>query len=311
MEKFDIKYNNATGIILFNSKINYYNDYQISIIDINTNLCVFLVSIYLPAHSTAEFKIPNWYLNAKYNSGFEINNIKNNNIIETDSIILKEINNKFSFYTNKKEPAFEEWKSFMYEDFFENFSITESDVVYDLGSNWGTYTMYANIFNPEQIYAFEPTPENYKYLCKTFNNNKNIRIYNKAISDKNKIETFCLYPNSTSNTLVPVNDDYRLDVKSKIDVECINLLDFIIEYNLLHPTVIKCDIEGSEYMFINSVSDSFFNTVRAIILEFHRNDNKQVYSLIEKLLNLKYTIKILNDVDDISTNTHGTILAIK
>ena len=35
-------------------------------------------------------------------------------------------------------------------------SITDQDVVYDLGANYGTFSMWAR--NAKQVYSFEPTP---------------------------------------------------------------------------------------------------------------------------------------------------------
>jgi hypothetical protein len=81
------------------------------------------------------------------------------------------------------------------------------------------------------------------------------------------------------------------------EIDSINLEKYIIENNLKKPTLIKCDIEGAEYKFINSVSDSFFNTVRIFILEFHfldANHKYEMYKILERFLSIGYTIRLSN-----------------
>ena len=55
---------------------------------------------------------------------------------------------------------------------------------YDFGSNYGVYSYIMKNFCDE-IYAFEPNLEAFKYLEKWTKKFDNIQIYNKAVSDKN------------------------------------------------------------------------------------------------------------------------------
>ena len=83
----------------------------------------------------------------------------------------------------------------------EYITLSESDVVYDLGANYGIYTMWALSQNVKHVYAIEPTPNNVKYMQKTFEWDNNVDIIQKAISDKTKTETFYTWHNSVCNSI--------------------------------------------------------------------------------------------------------------
>lgn len=68
-----------------------------------------------------------------------------------------------------------------------------------------------------------------------------------------------------------------------ITYDCVE--KYIIENNLKKPTLIKYDIEVAEYKSINSVIDSFFNTVQIFILEFHFLDVNHKHELYKIFIN--------------------------
>ena len=84
----------------------------------------------------------------------------------------------------------------------------------------------------------------------------------------------------------------------------------IKDNNALLPTIIKCDIEGAEYDFIESLSDEFFDTIRVFIVEYHYNDsNDKVWPLIKRFLNLGYTIRLVDK--NVLEGNMGTFIAEK
>jgi FkbM family methyltransferase len=169
--------------------------------------------------------------------------------------------------------------------------------------------MLANTFNVKQIYAFEPTPDVFDCLTRTFENNKKISIFDKAISSEDKVSSFYVHTSSVSNGLF-IGYLNRLNTElNTIDVECVNLENFILNNSLLPPTIIKCDIEGSEYDFIKSLSDSFFISIRLFIVEFHQNTHSQLFEIISKLLNQGFSIEMC--VGSNTTMDTGTIIAKK
>lgn len=251
-------------------------------IDLNTNLPCAAWWAGIPAYGYVEFNLPNEYLSNL--CGVEINAYCEKILVSSSKHQWKKLDNRFKFVAPKTELSFGSWHSLVYEDEYES-KFNNNDVVYDLGANFGVYTMWANHHNVKQIYAFEPTPKNISCLKETFEFDSKVNIFSKAIGGENKKITFYLTDYSVGNSAYATEG-------IPLEVDCINLEHFIQENNLEKPTIIKCDIEGSEYEFIHSLSDKFFETVHTFIVEFHNNYNKEVWSIVEKLLNLGYNIKM-------------------
>ena len=112
----------------------------------------------------------------------------------------------------------------------------------------------------------------------------NVEIIEKAISNSTQPKTFYTFFHSVSNSLHYKNGN-------PIEVECINLEQYIKNNNLPSPTFIKCDIEGSEYEFINSVSDGFLSQLRGMFLEYHLGNEDNVWSIVSRFLNLGFTVQ--------------------
>ena len=299
-----ITYNRELNI--FDIYSTYESDFHVNFVvsDLNTNLGIEgWWMLFLP-NGHQEWKLSDNYYNNPHINGIEVNAFIDGNIVATEIFQWDKVNKNFNFVVDKYQLSFPSWDSLVYNDEYE-MKFTENDVVYDLGSNFGVFTMWASHNNVKKIYSFEPTKNNVDCLRKTFMWDKNITIFDKAISDIETEKIFYTYRHSVSNTLTN-NNDYD-DI---ITVSCINLENFIQEHNLLHPTIIKCDIEGAEYDFINSLTDDFFNGIHTFIVEFHNNNNdERVLELIKKFLNLQFSIKLCKNIN--LNNNMGTFIAKK
>ena len=294
------EYNYQTNLFKHISHYSEQKKIDFIAIDINTNLACGGWWVDFPPYGYGEFNLPQIYL--PYLSGIELNTYCEGELISTSIYQWKKSDNRFKFSTPKNELSYGSWHSLVYDDEY-NSNFLPTDVVYDLGANFGVYTMWANYYKVSQIYAFEPTPKNVECLKETFKWDNNIQIIEKAISNKNEIRKFYTYEHSVGNSLNYDNSE------NNIEVECINLEQYINENNLLPPTIIKCDIEGSEYEFLESCSDKFFDSVKTLIVEFHLNFENRVWFIISRLLNLGYNIKM--SPNNYTTGEMGTILALK
>jgi hypothetical protein len=72
--------------------------------------------------------------------------------------------------------------------------------------------------------------------------------------------------------------------------------------------LLKLDCEGSEYIILNSLPDSYFEHIKKIVMEYHMADKKPnlLQNLIKKLNVLNYKIDVRKNTDD-----SGIIFAIK
>ena len=292
------EYNYQTNLF---KHVSLYNEQKIIdfiAVDINTNLACASWWVELPPYGYSNFNLPINYI--PYLSGIELNAYHKGELVSTSIHQWKKSDNRFKFFAPKKELSYGSWHSLVYDDEY-NSNFLPTDVVYDLGANFGVYTMWANYHKVNQIYAFEPTPKNVECLKETFKWDDNIQIIEKAISNKNEIKNFSIYPHSVSNSLNYNNSE------NIIEVECINLEQYINENNLLPPTIIKCDIEGSEYEFLESCSNEFFNSIETLIIEFHLNFENKIWLIVSRLLNLGYSVKMVQNY--YTTDNMGALVA--
>lgn len=260
--------------------INYF------VVDLNTNLTVHSWYSKFGGAGYAEWVVEGKYFTSDYNSGFEVVAYIGEEQVFSKKFQFKRINNEFYFSSPHNELNFGSWESLVYDQEYD-VVLSPQDVVYDLGANFGVYTMYALSEGVEQVYAFEPTPNNVNHLKETFKWDKNVQIIDKAIAGENKTTTFWLHPHSVGNSLINNDDNHP---QWPVEVECINLEQWIKDNNKLLPTVVKCDIEGAEYEFIESLSDEFFNTIHTFIVEYHVAGGRHYFELLKRFFNLGYKI---------------------
>jgi len=259
---------------------------QCWVIDLNTNLTVFGWYTDFSGGGYSEWNMPEKYHKAEYNSGFELLAYIGEEQVFSKKFQLSKLDNRFYFSSPHNELNFGSWESLVHDQEYD-VTLTPEDVVYDLGANFGVYTMYALSEGVEQVYAFEPTPNNVNHLKETFKWDKNVQIIDKAIAGENKTATFWLHPHSVGNSLVDNGDNHP---QWPVEVECINLEQWIKDNNKLSPTVVKCDIEGAEYEFIESLSDEFFEGIHTFIVEYHVAGGRHYLELLKRFFNLGYKI---------------------
>ena len=101
-------------------------------------------------------------------------------------------------------------------------------VVVDIGANIGYYTLLAAklVGNNGRVYAFEPEPTNYRFLIKNIelNRYKNIKLIQKAVSDKHgKARIFLDKHNLGMHSLAEANIQEKAGF---MEVEMVTLDDF-------------------------------------------------------------------------------------
>lgn len=304
------KYDPESGIITVWNCFNSYKNCLYSISELDSNLCFTHGWVNFPALGYAEFSV--WdsikpYINKL---GVRVKIYEGEELIHFQDHYVVDEKPSNHFYSNDFDMQYGSWYSLYHLDEYEGFlKFTDEDVVYDLGSNIGVFTKWVlNQGNVKHIYAFEPTPELVKLAAKTFSPNPNVTIFDKAISGTNTIAKFQTFSNSVSNTLRDFEGKNETYIDA-IDVECVNLEEFISTNDLLFPTIIKCDIEGAEYDFLDNTSDEFLSKVKIIILEYHENYKNEIWDVIKKFLSLGFKFKIKSG-DDLEYHM-GTIIFYK
>jgi len=286
-------------------------------IDIETNLITHINTLYIPpSNGFISIPLSNYYF--QYCKGFKVELYNGDELVLSKShIYTNTLNSRFYFHRNDFAQNYGSWMSLIHEREYENkIFISPNDIVYDLGANIGAFTKWATLFNPNSIYSFEPTPSLYSDLLKTFEHNSNVHIFDLAITDQNKSINFYELTENTGNSLVEIPKENRIgDIfKGITQVQGINLEEYVIKNMLPLPTLLKVDIEGSEYDFFENTSDTFFSNTNQIIVEFHHNIEgtsklDKIQYIIKRFLNLGYKIQV-KEGDSID-NDMFTILLTK
>lgn len=165
--------------------------------------------------------------------------------------------------------------------------ISHRDVCIDCGANIGKITEIMS-YAGATVYAFEPNPFAFKVLSGRFEGSENIHCINKGVLDHpDKMKLF-LHENaeedqitwSTGSSLL-VNKP-NVDINNYIDVEIIDLIQFIIDLNV-PIKVLKLDVEGVEYPIINKIIDSgLIDNIQYIFVETHEDKIPELRKIAEE-----------------------------
>jgi FkbM family methyltransferase len=144
-------------------------------------------------------------------------------------------------------------------------AIRPGDVVYDLGSNVGFYTLLASVLSGPRgrVFSFEPVPENLDFLRKhlAINNVTNCTVYAAAVGAWSGTANFLPGAERSSG---------RLDsAAGSLAVTTLALDDLVAGGQLPLPSVIKCEIEGGEFEALKGAAKTLATAFPAIFLATH------------------------------------------
>lgn len=169
--------------------------------------------------------------------------------------------------------------------------VQPGDYVVDLGGNIGVFTRYAYQMGAKKIVTFEPDRRYYELL--KLNSPKNVTLFNAAIGDKlgkmKLTESQHLGGSNLWSESSPLLNQYDVNVYT---------LDYILEKNII-PKIdfLKVDIEGSEIIAMNGISDDNLKNIRNIAVEYHHEhlkfDEVLRHNFITRLNNLGFNSYII------------------
>ena len=191
--------------------------------------------------------------------------------------------------------------------FFYSKKIYNFDVIFDIGAHKGETILYFNkYFSVNNIYAFEPSPLNFKILKKNIQKTKlknltRIHLENFAVGEVLQKKTLLQMSESSSSTFKEINLESKyfkiknkflgklIDNSKKIKVDQIKLEDYIKNKNLDNLDLLNVDTEGSEFEVLKGLGE-YLGKFKIILFE-HHYDNMIVkgykFSDIHNLLTSK------------------------
>ena len=185
--------------------------------------------------------------------------------------------------------------------------VNRNDVCIDLGANIGYASLVMWLKGSKNIYAVEPNIEAFNILEENLEGLKNISTLNIAISQETKEEKLYLHKDlknksdvgkvlelSQASSLLSNktnlgNQFYKVQGKS--------LIDFLAELEE-KPTIIKCDIEGGEYIIFRQIVECAKSyKIRKIFVECHAKKYPQYQKLHEEFMKLINENKLEKIID--------------
>jgi FkbM family methyltransferase len=149
----------------------------------------------------------------------------------------------------------------------------DDDIFYDIGANYGFYTLLAQEFITEgEIHAFEPNPKIFKLLRENSRLDiyKNTFLNEMALSDKTgEIEFYDREINRHSGGSSLIKHKHFLKYKV-IKVRTTTLDDYISNHK--PPTIMKIDVEGGEPVVLKGGLELLKKYSPIIIMEFLPDD---------------------------------------
>ena len=168
-----------------------------------------------------------------------------------------------------------------YDEIYKKiFSKNKKIVIFDVGANRGqSIERFKKIFPNCIIHAFEPISEEFNFLKKKYENDKNVHLNNFAIGSKNEEKIFFINKKSSVSSFYKVNkntqwlkttsQEYGVDpssflVKKEI-VKIIKLDYYLFKKKISNVDILKIDTQGFEEEVLIGSKKSFLKNIISVI----------------------------------------------
>lgn len=176
------------------------------------------------------------------------------------------------------------------EKFFA--SVSNGDVVYDIGANTGLYTLLSAKACGESghVYAFEPAQRNLDFLNRhvDLNQSKNVTIFPYAVADTPGTAYFEQGENHATGHLAS---------DGGVPVEVVTVDTLIKQDTALPPTLLKVDVEGAETEVLQGATHALKKVRPVVFLAIH--GSKQYADCCTILTDADYHIETTDEQHDV------------
>lgn len=179
-----------------------------------------------------------------------------------------------------------------------NISNKENPVIFDIGSNIGTFTSWmAKAFPNGKIYSFEPQRLVFQMICgnMAINNLDNVYIFNIALGNENEILEFeepDYFQNVDYGTFSLKKEVLEKKSKYKNIVDLMTLDNFVEKYKIEIIDFIKIDAEGMDLEVLKGAEKTISKFKPNILVEHSDNENSILDSLRSELDKYNYKFEV-------------------
>jgi len=183
-----------------------------------------------------------------------------------------------------------------------------SGILYDIGANVGTYSIYAGL-RGITVYAFEPEASNYALLNENIKNNNldNVLAYCLALSDRHEYDSLYLSTTEVGGSLHAFGEklDYKLQHFNPVFRQgCMSVT--LDEINLPKPDHIKIDVDGFEHLVVAGGMGKIMDA-QSVLIEINHN-LKEHEQIIDILVELGFTVN-QREAEE-ATRKHGPMTGV-
>lgn len=176
----------------------------------------------------------------------------------------------------------------------DGFDIKNNDIVVDIGANVGIFSTFAvKSANNVRVFAYEASPETFKYLKTNIDHNKlfsSIKAHNLAVSGRNgNVRLFLHEKGSGGNSLF--TDNVTSKNKNYVEIRAITLRDIFVSNRLDRIDFLKLDCEGAEYDILLGSRKELLDKIGKIAMEVHKIKGHTVQQLKNHLSKSGFKIR--------------------
>jgi FkbM family methyltransferase len=135
-------------------------------------------------------------------------------------------------------------------------------VIFDVGANIGqTIAVYRRLFPTSRIYAFEPFPDSFLALTRSFAHDKNTTLLDMALSDRSGDARLFSNTDSVTNSLLETIDGAErfwgdvVRTKNVVSVRVDTLSNFCRTHSIDYIDILKIDTQGTELAILRGADD--------------------------------------------------------
>jgi FkbM family methyltransferase len=166
----------------------------------------------------------------------------------------------------------------------EGWDLGDGGVVVDIGANIGIFSVLAAERQSRRVFAFEPYPENIRFLRRNVSANRmvNVTVCESAVSGLSGWQRLYANTNPAGHSLYAASAADR----SPADIRVLTTtLPEIMDTNRLDRVdFLKIDCEGSEGAILLSTPADYLKRIGRLAIEFHDNVSAIVHGQIQTLL---------------------------
>lgn len=139
--------------------------------------------------------------------------------------------------------------------------------IVEIGANNGSNT--TDFLQNSNLWIFEPNPKYVNILNDKFENNDNVKIFQKAVSNFDGNAVFNISSDGVSSSLNKLSkfsiDNNLIKFDSSIIVDVIRMDTFLIENNIDIINYLHCDAQGNDLRILESFGDRIHSIERGMV----------------------------------------------